>query len=161
MMTKSPPKKTYVEEQKIYFNIVSTSQLILAGIVFLLTQTLIKKQNDHSLLLALSIAVSIVTVMGVAMSYVMFSAKLNSARTKETLKAKLEEYRIAFILRSALLLFPAFLSIMSGFITGSTLFLQLFVIIYLIQLRTRPSSQKISKQLELSEEETSLINSIQ
>ncbi len=109
---------------------------------------------DKNLTLALTIALSIVSISGISMSYFLYRSKITAARTKETATEKMNEFRTACMLRWALLEFPAFLSIIAFMLTANMVFLGGFGIIFFAFLLARPTIEKMAADLELGFDET-------
>jgi hypothetical protein len=147
-------KQNYLGQLKLLYSALASGQLIFACLAYVLHATGIwVAVPDKNLSLALAIALSIVTISGISMSYFLYRSKTASARQKETLEAKLNEYRIACILRWSLLEFPAFLSIAAFLFSGQILFFTGFGIAFLFFSSARPNAEKIATELDLSYDE--------
>jgi hypothetical protein len=147
--------KSYFGQLKILYSALATGQLIFAGLAYIVHQTGIWiAVPDKNLTLALTIALSIVSVSGISMSYFLYRLKVGAARQKDTISSKLTEYRIACTLRWALLEFPAFLSLAAFLFSGQALFFIGFGITFLLFAAVRPSPEKIALELDLSFDES-------
>jgi len=153
-MNTNKMKPGFSAQLKILYSTLAAGQLLFAGLAFALNKTGIwLAVPDKNLSLALTIALSIVSISGISMSYFLYRIKTTAAKQKDTLAAKLTEYRIACTLRWALLEFPAFLSIAAFLFSGDVLFFIGFGIVFLIFVAARPSPEKTALELDLSSDE--------
>jgi hypothetical protein len=153
-MNMNKTKPGFSGQLKILYSALAAGQLIFACLAYTLNKTGIwLAVPDKNLTLALTIALSIVSISGISMSYFLYRLKTTAAKQKDTLAAKLTEYRIACTLRWALLEFPAFLSIAAFLFSGELLFFTGFGIVFLIFSAARPSPEKIALELDLSFDE--------
>jgi hypothetical protein len=152
--------KNYSSSLRLIYLALGAGQAAFALIAYLL-RTFKPQRFDAGpdMTLALYIALSIVSILGVSMSFILFSMKLGSASQKETLTEKLEEYRLACLLRWALLEFPAFLAVVAFLLTGANCFLFGFGMVFLLFMYARTSGDRIQKDLNLGFDEAEQLNS--
>jgi hypothetical protein len=145
----------YQRSITVLYSALALGQVALAGLI-LLKHLFSDSQlvSDPVLTTALSIVVPFVSLMALLLAFFLFRMKKNAAATKETLDSKLAEYRVACLLRWALLEFPVFLSLVAYFISGALFFAGLAAAVFALFLITIPSSAKTIRDLNLNFEES-------
>jgi hypothetical protein len=88
-------------------------------------------------------------VFGLFASSMIFKKFVESAATKPTLNEKLNNYRIACILRYALLEAPSLLGIVAYFLTGNLFYIFISGFIILFFFTVRPTNEKTIADLKL------------
>jgi hypothetical protein len=154
-------KLGYFPQLQFIYRTLASGQIALLVLLFVIAQVGTPVFiADKALSTALTIALSIVTLSGVGMSHFLYKVKLAAALQKEELQSKLDEYRLACLLRWSLIEFPCLLALVAFFITSNKLFLVGFSILFVYFLFLRPSLKQTVAVLHLSEKETeTLFNS--
>ena len=87
----------------------------------------------------------------------LYKKRVNDIKNKSSLAEKLNAYRAIFILRDALLEGPALFAIIAYLLCGKLELLGVAVLLLLIFIIIRPAKDKLIKELELSSDETAII----
>jgi hypothetical protein len=82
---------------------------------------------------------------------------MNDIKNKSSLTEKLNDYRAAFILRDALLEGAALFAIIAYMICNELILLGVAILLVLIFVFIKPTKDKLIKDLELSSDETVII----
>jgi hypothetical protein len=83
---------------------------------------------------------------------------VNDIKIKKNLSDKLNAYRSVIIARGAFLEFPSLFAVIAFILTGEILFLGLTGSLIALFVFLRPTKERVIKDLQLSSEETLLIN---
>jgi hypothetical protein len=151
-------KGSFLRTLRFLFSALAIGQALFLVMAYVIrTSGRLEGLNDPIMATALSIAVSIVTISGLTMSQFLFKFKVSAALQKENLEEKLAEYRIACILRWALIEFPSLLAACAFLFTGNRIFPGVFALCFLVYMNARPIQERIKADLQLSEEEAESI----
>lgn len=93
----------------------------------------------------------------IAAGNVLYKKKMNDIKNKSSLTEKLNDYRAAFILRDALLEGAALFAIIAYMICNELILLGVAILLVLIFVFIKPTKDKLIKDLELSSDETVVI----
>jgi hypothetical protein len=147
-----------------YFNSIKIIHIALVvGVVFFtLVSVLLQIQGfdtigqeiDNVLL----IVVPIFALFGIFASNLVFKKKLNGIRKKSNLKEKMEEYRSALIIKLALIEGPSFFAVVSYLLTGNSIYLGILLLLIIVFLIYTPNKTKLINDLELTKNDSELIN---
>jgi len=99
-------------------------------------------------------AVPLVVFFLLAFSEWMFRIKLKDARKMSGIQEKLVSYRVAWILRFAILEGSSILAIVAYLLTGNLLFMAIAGFVLLVMLMYRPTRSRAIMDLELNPEDT-------
>jgi len=146
--------KEYFKILNIIYIAIIFSQLIFAGIIFTIVYLGLFLAFAPDLIIPFIIVTLFLLLGGVVVGKIVFQNRLNSAKTKPTLKEKMTEYRTALVIRYAFLEGPTFFSLVSLLLTGYSLFLIVPCIVIAFFLTIRPSPDRAVMELELSNEES-------
>jgi len=95
-----------------------------------------------------------------AIGFSMFNKRLAAIEPGADLKAKLDSYKSATILRWALIEAPALFSIVCFLLTGNYAYTALAVALIFLFAATNPSKTKVVFQLKLSDKEVAAIENL-
>lgn len=152
------PQPNYLRSLQILYKALLIGQLLFAVIVMLLVSKGIAGSGigiSGNTFFYVAIGLSVVAV---GMSYRLFGQKIEEAKQQDSLTAKLDGYRGAFILQLALCEGPALFSIICYFLTGYNMVLILLALLILNFIKLSPTKPKVIQQLELDSEEESLFD---
>jgi hypothetical protein len=93
----------------------------------------------------------------IAAGNVVYKKRMNDIKTKNSLAEKLNDYRAAFILRDALLEGAALFAVIAYMLCGEWILLGVAILLLLIFIFIKPTKDKLIKDLELSSDETVII----
>ena len=80
---------------------------------------------------------------------VLFKKRIKEARQKPTFAKKMDDYRIALLVRYALWEAPSLLAIAAYFLTGQWLYLSLSALVILVFLAHRPDIDRARRELDM------------
>lgn len=135
--------------------------IFLAGVLLFLFSVMIvvyyRVPENHDLDTILLIAAPISTAALLLISHRLFTSRLQSAKKLEKLYERMEAYRGAIVLRFLLLDGAIFLQIIAYLLTENKLFVVLSVVVITMFMLYKPSPQRFTKEMELSELEAEVI----
>ena len=149
----------YIKALQIMFKALLAGPLVLAAIAILLysqkglTSLVDKRTGNVFMYVAI-----IITISCVAMSYKLFSQKLEEAKQQSDLTEKLNGYRAAFITQLGLCEGPSLFAVICYFLTGNVALLVILAFALLNFGRIYPTKQKITQQLELDNQEENMVD---
>jgi divalent metal cation (Fe/Co/Zn/Cd) transporter len=151
--------KIYFKTVNILFLALVAGQVVFACVLLFLNQTQRKKiefitPDVHQALLWAAPAFA---VAGLALSWIVFNAKLKALQHKDSIAEKLSGYQSAMIIRFALMEAPSLLALGLFYITGDYIFLGTSAFIILAFLFNRPSKALIIQHLRLHDDEKLLL----
>lgn len=114
--------------------------------------------NSASLFNALMYAVPLIAIISVIAGGTQYKKQVNDIKSKNNLSDKLNAYRITVITRDAMFEFPSLLAVLAFMLTGELLFLALTGSLVTLFVYVRPTKERVIKDLQLSAEETTLVN---
>jgi len=79
----------------------------------------------------------------------LYKKKMKKARQKPTFARKMDDYRLALIVRYAFWEAPSLLAIAAYFLTGQWLYLSLSALVFLVFLAHRPDIDKARRELDM------------
>jgi|SRR6056297_1703624 len=82
-------------------------------------------------------------------SNIFFKRRIKKARQKPTFARKMDDYRIALLVRYALWEVPSLLAIAAYFLTGQWLYLSLSALVILVFLAHRPDIDRARRELDV------------
>jgi hypothetical protein len=149
-MTETPQtSKEYFRVLSILHASLMSAQLFFAAIVFYLHSSGSIASSTGSMNI-LFYVVPLVILGGLIGSSVLFKSKLKSLHQIIELKDKLTGYRVALLLKYAMLEGPSLFSIVVYFLTANFIFLCFTGLIIVVFLVNRPSPENAATDLELS-----------
>jgi hypothetical protein len=86
---------------------------------------------------------------GIYQGNVLFKKRVKQARQRSTFAAKMDDYRVALIVRYAFWGAPSLLAVAAYFTTGEWLFLSISVLIIVVFLTHRPDIDKARSELDV------------
>ncbi len=156
--------RTQFRVLNILFFALALGQLIFFAVVYYLPQisgslmpTSPELHKYFQYLVPMFVAMGVVGGSFVHMFYI---NKSNSAATQTSLAEKVATYRLANIIRWALLEGGAILCVVALLLTQNKLYAYMFVVAYLVFLSNRPSAGKFARHFNLSDSEVSQMNSL-
>ena len=149
---------------KVYFKMLSIMHIALIGgqlvfsviVIFLILSGNIEPSLVENKTLFLIIAV-LFTVGGVYLSNFIYKKQIELIKKQIDFKQKFTKFKTIYILRLIFLEAPSTVAIIFYFLTGSWEFLIFTVAIILISLNLKPNKEKISSEIELSDEVKKLL----
>jgi len=142
----------FFSQFNILFLALIGGQILFAGVAFyLVSQGFAEGGEDLVDTFRLIVPIlAIGVVFGVRFLY---GKRLEQAKNEDGLKAKLNQYRAAFILKIALYESASLFSILAYMLTGYQLFIIIAAVIIAFQFTHIPSKEKTIRELELKGEE--------
>jgi len=104
------------------------------------------------------VVVAVFAMGGITSSFALFKGRLQAAKQKAGLAAKLQDYKAAIIMRYALLEGPGLFSIVVYFLTGDIRVLIATAAIIALMVFIKPTREKLIADLELSSTEAMMMN---
>ena len=117
----------------------------------------IAPNNDETLAGIFQYMVPALAFICITAGNVLFKKRMNDSKTKNSLAEKLNNYRAAFILRDALLEGAALFAIIAYMLCSRWILLGVAILLLLIFVFIKPTKDKLVKDLELSSDETAII----
>jgi MFS family permease len=145
----------YQRTNSILFVAMLMGQIFFTAITLYLNQTLGGIAEDDNLRDIFLIIVPVFFLGQMVASKIVISKKLKLARSKETLKEKLFEYRSITIIRLAMLEGVAFFSIICFLLTVDYIFLVFIGLIMILFVINKPTKEKLVEELQLKKDEQS------
>ena len=146
--------KEYFKILNVIYIAIIFSQVIFAGIIFIIIYMGLFSSFAPDLIIPFIIVALFSLVGGIVVGKIVFQNRLNIAKEKANLKDKMAEYRAAIVIRYAFLEGPTFFSLVSLLLTGYTLFLIVPGIVITFFLTIRPTPDRAVMELELNNEES-------
>lgn len=132
--------------------------LYLSLIIYLNEILKTPPQGDETLGQNLLIVALAMTAIGYFSSYTLFQKKLSQINSqKSSLKDKLFKYNGAFVMKIAFLEGPALFFIIIYQLTAMNLALYGTLLLFVIMLKNYPGIQKVATELNLSQQEISIL----
>lgn len=155
METKPQTSGEYFKVLQIIFYALVAGQVMFGFVALLLIQMAGFNAELQDLENILLIIVCVFVFSGYLGSRIFFQVRMKSARARNSLAEKMDDYRGAVIIRFALLEGPSMLSIIAYLITGLWAFLIIaaFIIVIFFALRPTPDKAINDLQLNLNEEQ--------
>ncbi len=150
MTTKNNPSKNYINTLSLIHGALTMGLILFAAITVFLNRSNSSTNSVTDLDNILVYIVPAMAVFGLMASMFLFKNKVKSAKSKDALQKKLYDYRVATIIKLALIEGPALLSIIAYLITGSNLFLGMAAALILYFILQRPSKNKVVMDLDLN-----------
>jgi hypothetical protein len=143
--------KMYLFVNKILFSAILMATMIITVVFIAVTE-------DHYFNMDFNespfmLMVPIVTVIGLGVSNGIFKVYTKQAREKKGLKAKLNQYRIAVIIRLALTEGPAIFAAVAFMQEGNHFYLLFSIICIALMITYNPKEQRLIKDLDLRGDE--------
>ena len=136
--------------------------LVIGVVLFALAAVFLQINGFHTadqeFIIFFLVVVSMFALFGIIASNLIFKKKLRTIRGKPHLKVKMEEYRTALITKLALIEGPAFFAVVAYLVTGDYIFLGITFVLIIVFLIYTPSKTKFINDLELTKNESELIN---
>ncbi|HWP82523.1 MAG TPA: hypothetical protein VNN76_07700 [Bacteroidota bacterium] len=134
----------------IIFYALLASQLIFAAVVFFLTQSenLMPPIQGN---LVIEFVLPVVIVLEILLARFLSARRIDAIRAESVPQRRMELYRTAFILKVAMLEGAGLLALVGYLLSQNLLFLAMFLLIVLVFLMNRPTTQSASDALGLSE----------
>jgi hypothetical protein len=149
--------KMYFKSLKItHFAITISPILFFLGVYFYKVNDVTGKADielDHILLYV----IPIVVIMNLLLSHFLFNNKLKSTNQLPDLAAKLSNYKVALIIKFALLTGASNLAIIAIILSNNFIFFSFSVVILLFMLLWRPTKGKLIADLELCQQEIDIL----
>ena len=114
-------------------------------------------RNNEMLAAIFQYMVPALAFICIAAGNVLYKKRVNNIKTKNSLAEKLNDYRAAFILRDALLEGAALFAIIAYMLCDKLILLGVAILLVLIFVFIKPTKDKLIKDLELSSDETVII----
>ncbi len=92
-------------------------------------------------------------LVGIPVSHIFYHKKIKHIDTSLSLSQKISMFRVAFIVRIVMLEGIGLLSIIGYLVTADKSFLYMFGVVFILFIIHAPTRQRISSDLELSEED--------
>ena len=102
--------------------------------------------------------VIIALLVGIPVSHIFYYKKIKHINPKLQLAQKISMFKTAFIVRISVLEAIGLLAIIGYFVTADKSFLYMFGVVFVLFIIHAPTKQRISNDLELSEEEDEELN---
>jgi divalent metal cation (Fe/Co/Zn/Cd) transporter len=147
-----------------YFKSIKIVHLALViGVVFFALVSVFLQINGFGTLgelinNGLLLIIPLLALIGIFGSNFIFKKRLRKIVDKTNLNEKMEDYRSALILKFALIEGPSFFAIVAYLLTGNYIFLGTAVVLIIVFLIYTPSRTKFISDLELTKDESDLIN---
>lgn len=145
--------KEYLNSLSILHLALMAGQLMFAGVAYFLHQSGGFESPASELSPILKVLVPIFTSSAIVGSYFLFNFKVNASREKKLLLDKLVDYRIALVLKLAVLEGASLFSTMSYLLTKDLLFLAMTALVVVIFVFQRPTLNNIVSSLQLSSQD--------
>jgi hypothetical protein len=113
--------------------------------------------NNEALANIFQYIVPVLAFICIAAGNVLYKKRVNDIKNKKNLAEKLNDYRAAFILRDALLEGAALFAIIAYMLCSELILLGVAILLVLIFVFIKPTKDKLIKDLELSSDETVII----
>lgn len=149
--------KGYFRALNILFFALLAGQVLFAVIALFINYTQPIASLDAELQQLLLIIAVVVAVVNIAVSTVIFNAKIKKIKNEPIFETKLASYRSASIIRYALMEMPSLFAAVIFLLSGNFWFLGITAFIILILLFIRPTPEAMAKHLELNYEEIALL----
>lgn len=149
--------KEYLNTLSVLHFAFLSGQLMFAGVAYFLHQSGGFEANASELGNIFKIVVPIFVLSAIAGSYFLFNFKVKDSREKKELSKKLVDYRIALLLKLAVLEGASLFSTMSYLLTKDLLFLSMTALVVIVFVLQRPSLNNIVEVLGLSHQEKQTI----
>lgn len=114
-------------------------------------------QDGAEILPVFQLMAPMMAVAGIFAGIFLSRKRIEAARGLTGLKAKLDEYRTAMIIKLALMEAPSMFAIVCFLLTGSQLFIGISGLILLVFILQRPVASKLMDDLQLSPEERAVL----
>jgi hypothetical protein len=150
METKPQTSREYFRALQIIFYALIAGQVSFALVSVFLNQMSDFSSGTEDLRKIFLIIVPVFVIGGYLGSRFLFKNNLKTARSRESLTEKMNDYRAACVVRYALLEGPSFLAIITFLLTGDYVFLGITGFIIAIFLTIIPSQDKAVFELELN-----------
>lgn len=147
-----------------YFKSIKIVHLALViGVVFFALVSVFLQINGFGTLgelinNGLLLIIPLLALIGIFGSNFIFKKRLRKIVDKTNPNEKMEDYRSALILKFALIEGPSFFAIVAYLLTGNYIFLGTAVVLIIVFLIYTPSRTKFISDLELTKDESDLIN---
>mgnify|MGYP005853611581 CR=1 FL=1 len=145
--------KEYLNSLSILHLALMAGQLMFAGVTYFLHQSEGFEPPASELSPILKVLVPIFVSSAIVGSYFLFNFKVNASREKKALLDKLVDYRIALVLKLAVLEGASLFSTMSYLLTKDLLFLAMTALVVLVFVLQRPTLGNIVEALRLIPQE--------
>ncbi len=142
--------------QIIHFAMLS-GQVMFAGVLFFLRDEITITQTDDELANLFKILVPVLGFGGLLGGNFVFKSFMKKALTSENIGKKMDTYRVAFLIRSALLEGPSLFTLVAFLLTSDVFFIGFAIILMVIFTFLRPTAAGIIQDLELSGEERNAV----
>jgi hypothetical protein len=139
----------------LHFTLTTGLTLFIVLAYFL--QGAMAQGNNETLANIFEYMVPALAFICIAAGNVLYKKRMNDIKTKNSLAEKLNDYRAAFILRDALLEGAALFAVIAYMLCGEWILLGVAIFLLLIFIFINPTKDKLIKDLELSSDETVII----
>ncbi len=151
-------KKQFRNLNIIYLVILGTLSIAALTSVIIVYNVGAIAVFDHQSINIVKSVVIIALLVGIPVSHVFFHKKIKHIDRSLGLSTKITFFQTAFIVRIAMLEGIGLLGIIGYFTTADKSFLYMFGVVFILFIIHAPTKQRISSDLELSEEEGELLN---
>jgi len=149
----------YQKANSILFVAMLMGQIVFTAITLYLNQSLGGGIAEDEIIRDVFLLIVPVFFLGQMLaSKIVISRKLKLARSKETLKEKLFDYKSISIIRLALLEGVSFFSIICFMLTGDYIFLVFVGLIMVLFVINKPTKEKLVEELQLNREEQAILD---
>jgi Na+-transporting NADH:ubiquinone oxidoreductase subunit NqrC len=131
----------------LFISLLTSVVLFLAAVVI---AAYVREPEKHDLDTILLIVAPISSAALMLIANRLFSARVNSAKTKDKLYEKMDDYRAAVILRFMLLDAAAFVPLVAYLLTENKAFLAIGLVVITMFLLYRPGLERFIREMELN-----------
>ncbi len=140
----------------IHFSLIA-GQFFFALVIFYITINGSSYYVERDLTNLFLVLIPVVAIGGIYLSLVIYKNRLSEVKSKSALSEKMKNYRIASILRWAIIEFPSFMAIIAYFLTSEVFFLGIVALIIAYFFMIKPSPEKCGVDLDLDYNEKNFI----
>jgi hypothetical protein len=142
------PKQTFQQILIIFYSIM-VGHLLFASVVVFALKPLPNDHYDTNMLMSIATAISVVAVM---LGYWMYQQQvLKIAKTEGAPQEKLVKWRTPFIVRLAMIESACLLNLVLLLVTGSSIFLYIYIGVAVAMLFAKPRHFKTAEELGLDQ----------
>lgn len=144
------PSKFFKSLQAIHIGIMLSLIFVSVLLLIALSNTLVLNFDGNRTFMFMAL---IIGYGGKFSGKMMFSRLMSQLPFKAGLSLKSEKYRVAHIVRLAMLEFPAFMCMYFTFVTHNSFYLLIVALLLFMMLTVFPSRNRFSEEVELNNDE--------
>ncbi len=158
MATETLTSRQYVGKLQLFYIALLASQLMLMAVFVALYFAGMIEPSDDTLGKVFLFLVPALALLGIILDRLVSIPKMFKLKSNHTLNYKLIKYQGGFLLKLFFLELPSILASVAFYLSSNFIFIGVAAILAFVFIFKRPTPVSIIKELELDEEDQSLMN---